>query len=39
MQQKQFLWQEGCVEGQGYLFAAPMPCATFTDLLKKGELA
>lgn len=36
IEQKQFLQKAGCVEGQGYLFGAPMPQSTFAELLKKN---
>jgi predicted signal transduction protein with EAL and GGDEF domain len=33
-EQRNFLLNEGCVQGQGYLFAKPMPTNQFTDWLK-----
>ncbi len=38
MEQKRFLKEAGCVEGQGYLFGAPMPSPDFLKLLKKGSV-
>ena len=33
-EQRKFLLNEGCVQGQGYLFAKPMPMNQFTDWLQ-----
>ncbi|MEJ2691521.1 MAG: EAL domain-containing protein [Candidatus Thiodiazotropha sp.] len=37
IEQQQFLQKAGCIEGQGYLFGAPMPGQTFAELLQKNE--
>lgn len=39
MEQKHYLQQAGCLQGQGYLFGAPMPQAVFSKLLKKNNNA
>jgi EAL domain-containing protein (putative c-di-GMP-specific phosphodiesterase class I) len=35
--QQDFLLEEGCVQGQGYLFAKPMPIKEFTDWLQARQ--
>ena len=35
--QQDFLLAEGCVQGQGYLFAKPMPIKEFTDWLQARQ--
>ena len=34
VEQLDFLRDHGCLQGQGYLFARPMPCADFRALLQ-----
>jgi EAL domain-containing protein (putative c-di-GMP-specific phosphodiesterase class I) len=36
IEQKQFLQNVGCIEGQGYLFGSPMPPPAFAELLLKN---
>jgi diguanylate cyclase (GGDEF)-like protein/PAS domain S-box-containing protein len=36
-QQRQFLLDVGCQQGQGYLFSRPLPADSFTTLFKKGN--
>ena len=36
-EQQKFLLDEGCIQGQGYLFAKPMPIKEFTDWLRARQ--
>ena len=35
--QRSFLREAGCLEGQGYLFGAPMPLKAFTEVLRRSS--
>jgi EAL domain-containing protein (putative c-di-GMP-specific phosphodiesterase class I) len=35
--QRSFLREAGCIEGQGYLFGAPMPLEAFTEILRRSS--
>ena len=35
-QQNAYLQEQGCAEGQGYLFSRPLPAAQFSELLRTG---
>jgi diguanylate cyclase (GGDEF)-like protein len=37
-EQRYFLQQSGCAEGQGYLFGKPMPRSAFEKLLRQGRI-